>query len=224
MAKRKILIVAAHMDDEVLGCGGVIAKHVASGDEVFVVFVACRVYDHQFDSRKNELEKSHALKAKRILGYKEAIFLDLPDERLDVSVQDIIMPLEKYASKLSPKVVYFPFYGDNNQDHRAVFDACRVVFRPASNPALKEIFLFEVPSSTEQSPPLPENAFLPNHYVDIEKTMPKKIRACQCYLTEKRDYPHPRSAESLKVLARKRGTEIGFRYAEAFMLIRSKWS
>lgn len=219
----KVLIIAPHMDDEVLGCGGTIAKHVDNKDNVYVSFIAHRIYSHKFDKKKNEIEKKHAIKAKEILGYKGSIFFELNDERLDTAIQDIIIPLEKYVLKIKPEIVYCPFQKDNNQDHRAVFDAARVVLRPVATPFINNVYMYEVPSSTDQSPPLAENVFLPNYYADITKYIDKKIEAFKCYETEKRVYPHPRSKEALKVLAQKRGTEIGFKYAEAFMIIREKW-
>jgi len=121
-----VLVIAPHMDDEVLGCGGTIRKHVECGDKLFVCFIAHRIYDHKFDIKKNEIEQSHAIKAKHELGYNEAVFFGLDDERLDGCVQGITIPLEKHISKIKPETVYCPFYGDNNQDHRAVFDAARV--------------------------------------------------------------------------------------------------
>jgi LmbE family N-acetylglucosaminyl deacetylase len=219
----KVLVVAPHMDDEVLGCGGTIARHIESGDNIFTCFVAHRAYYHRFDELKNKIEKDHAERARDILGYKESVFFDLNDERLDVCIQDILIPLEDYIFKIKPDIVYCPFRGDNNQDHRAVFDAVRIAVRPAAAIFIKKLLMYEVPSSTEQSPPLHENAFLPNYYVDITKCMDKKIEAFKCYETEKRDYPHPRSEKALRVLAQKRGVEIGFEYAEAFMLLREKW-
>ena len=218
-----ILIIAPHMDDEILGCGGTIAKHVDNKDNVHVSFIAHRIYSHKFDKKKNETQKNHAIKAKKALGYKGSIFFELNDERLDTAIQDIIIPLEKYVLKIKPSIVYCPFQSDNNQDHRAVFNAARVVLRPIATPFINSIYMYEVPSSTDQSPPLPENIFLPNYYVNITKYIDKKIKAFKCYETEKRVYPHPRSEEALKVLAQKRGTEIGFKYAEAFMIIREKW-
>lgn len=223
MKKKKILVISPHMDDETLGCGGTIAKHVGSADKAHVCFIAHRIYNHQFNKQKNDIEKKHALKAKQILRYKEAIFFDLSDERLDGCIQDIIIPLENYLLKLKPDIVYCPFYGDNNQDHRAVFDALRVALRPASTNFLSDVLMYEVPSSTEQSPPIKDNAFLPNYYVDITEYIEKKVKAFKSYETEKRSYPHPRSEKAIKILAAKRGTEIGFKYAEAFMILRRKW-
>jgi len=219
----RILVIAPHMDDEALGCGGVIRRHVQAQDEVSVIFVAHRIYNHVYDADKNAVEKSHALKAKEALGYKDAIFLDMSDERLDASIQDVIVSLEKNMYGIEPEVIYLPFRGDNNQDHRAVFDAARVVFRPSAASSVKTVMMYEVPSSTEQSPPMSENAFLPNYYVNIEKTIDEKIEAVRCYETEKRSYPHPRSIDAIKVLASRRGVEIGFKCAEAFMILREKW-
>lgn len=218
-----ILIIAPHMDDEVLGCGGTIARHVENGDALSVCFIAHRIYNHKFDKAKNDVEKHHAENAKKILGYKESVFFDLKDERLDVSIQDILIPLEEYIYKIKPDIVYCPFRGDNNQDHRAVFDAARIAARPSAAAFIKKLLMYEVPSSTEQSPPLPENAFLPNYYVNITKYIDKKIEAYRCYETEKRQYPHPRSEDAIKILAQKRGIEIGFNYAESFMILRDKW-
>ena len=217
------LVIAPHMDDEVLGCGGTIARHKASGDAVWVIFVANRIYDHQFDPAKNAIEETHSLKAKEILGYDEAIFLNLDDERLDVAVQDIIIPLERHIAEIKPTIVYVPFRGDNNQDHRAVFDATRVALRPLATNFVRDIFMYEVPSSTDQSPPLWDSFFLPNYYIDITEFWDKKIKALRCYDTEKRVYPNPRSSEALKVLSQRRGIEGGFNCAEAFMVLRSKW-
>lgn len=219
---KKVLVIAPHMDDEVLGCGGVIARHVKEKDSVYVAFVAQRIYSHQFDREKNEIEKSHSLDAKNSLDYEESVFFNLPDERLDVSIQDVIISLEGYVNKIKPSIVYVPFMRDNNQDHRVVFDAARVALRPIATPFIKSIYMYEVPSSTEQSPPLPETIFIPNYYVNVKAYISKKIDAFRCYKTEKRDFPHPRSEEALMVLAKKRGTEIGFECAEAFMVLRER--
>lgn len=221
---KKILVVAPHMDDETLGCGSVIAKHKAAGDSVSVVFVAHRAYNHKFDEELNEVERGHALKAKEVLGYDDAFFLDLNDERLDAAVADIIIPLESSLAEVNPDTVYIPFNGDNNQDHRAVFDAMRVVLRSAATPFVNNIYMYEVPSSTEQSPPIPEAVFMPNHYVDVKAHIEKKLEAFRCYGTESRVYPHPRSEEAMRILAQKRGIETGFEFAEAFMTLRSRWS
>ena len=194
-----------------------------AGDKIWVIIAAHRIYRHHYDEKLDSLQKKHVLDTKRILKYDKEIFLNLPDERLDVGIQDIIIALEKHVNAIKPEIVYVPFRGDNNQDHRAVFDALRVVLRPPASEFVKKIFMYEVPSSTDHSPPLLENAFMPNYYVDISGFIGKKIKAYKCYRTERRHYPHPRSEEALRVLAKKRGVEIGFKYAEAFMVLREKW-
>ncbi len=145
------------------------------------------------------------------------------DELLDLSVQEMIIRIEECISKLKPELIYCPFRGDNHQDHRAVFDAARVALRPQNTSYLEKLLMYEVPSSTEQSPPLIENAFLPNYYVNIGSFIDRKIKAIECYETEKRRYPHPRSSEAIEILARKRGVESGFNHAEAFMVLRDRW-
>ena len=211
------------MDDETLGMGGTIVKHINNGDHVHVCFIAHRIYNREFDPGINDREKKCALQAKKMLGYKEIEFINLNDERLDAAVQDIIIPLEKYVNKIKPDIVYIPFRGDNHQDHRAVFDAARVVLRSLATPFVKSIYMYEVPSSTDQSPQLPESSFMPNYYVNIKSSIEKKIKAYRCYKAEKRKFPNPRSEQALRILAQKRGVEAGMEYAEAYMLLRNRW-
>lgn len=219
----KILIIAPHMDDEVLGCGGTISRYVNEGHDVHVVFVAHRIYNHVFDKTANEREKECALRAKDILGYQTATFLDLNDERLDVCLQDIIIPLETVVQKSAPDLVFLCHSGDNNQDHRAVFHAARVALRPLATPFIKKIICYEVPSSTEQSPPSYIDYFIPNIFVNIDETLQIKLDALKMYDRECRSFPHPRSDRAVEVLAFKRGIESGYNAAEAFMLSRERY-
>ena len=219
----KVLVISPHMDDEVLGVGGTIAKHVENGDEVYVCFIANRIYNHKYDKVASDKEMDNALKAKKVLEYKESKFLNLNDERLDLCIQDILIPLESYKSEINPELVYINHGGDNHQDHKAVFRAAMVATRPAIAKSIKKILVYESPSSTEQSPPIPEYAFLPSFYVNIEKFIDKKIQALKCYERESRKFPHPRSLEGVEVLAKKRGVEIGFSASEAFVILREKW-
>jgi LmbE family N-acetylglucosaminyl deacetylase len=216
----RVLVIAPHMDDEVLGTGGAIARHVARGDEVKVCIVAHRVYGHEYDEEKNRFERECTEKARAALGYRETAFLGLPDERLDACLQEILVPLEEQVRAFAPEVVYIPHRGDLNQDHRAVFHASVIALRPHANPKVRRILSYEVPSSTDQAPPFPEYAFLPNCYLNITDVLDRKVGALRCYLTETRPFPHPRSGEGLITLARKRGMESGFPAAEAFMVVR----
>ena len=208
------------MDDEVLGMGGTIIKHVSECDDVYVCFIANRIYNHEYNEKKNKIEMQCALKCKEILGYKESKFFGLKDERLDVCIQDILIPLEKYITEIKPDVVYTCHKGDNHQDHKSVFQASMIALRPSVNKNIKKILCYEVISSTEQSPPFIDFAFLPNFYVNIEKYLNTKINAFHCYQTEKRDFPHPRSDKGIKILAMKRGIEVGIKASEAFIIIK----
>jgi len=216
-----VLVIAPHMDDEVLGCGATIARHIDSGDDVTVVFIANRIYDHIYNAEAHEREIACAHRAKAVLGYNNAIFLGLPDERLDICTQDILIPLERVIAKVDPEVVYLCHRGDNNQDHRAVFHAARVALRPSATSHVSKILCYEVPSSTEQSPAFPEAAFLPNIYYRIsEQDLSRKLTALNKYDSETRLFPHPRSPEAVEARARIRGSESGFSAAEAFVLYR----
>lgn len=218
----KVAVIAPHMDDEVLGVGGTIAWHVAQGDQVAVCIVANRAYDHRYVPELIDRQKQAAFKAKDILGYSELVFLDLNDEQLDEKNINIIVPLEEFLNRFKPELAYINHRGDSNQDHRAVFQASIVSCRTFANPWLKRILCYEVLSSTEQAPPFQEFAFVPNFYVNVEPYLDKKIQALKCYDDELRSFPHPRSDEGIRVLANKRGMEIGYNAAEAFLLIREK--
>ena len=220
----KVLVIAPHMDDEVLGCGGTIIRHVDSGDHVTVCIVANRAYNHKYDQNLIEQEKDCCKKAKEILSYQDLIFLDLYDEKLDQSQIDIIIPLEEVVTKCKPEIVYTPHRGDLNQDHRAIFEAVRVVCRPNAKHAVSTLRAFEVPSSTDQVSATSEWPFLPNYYVNVKDTLERKIQGLQCYSAETKLFPHPRSPEGLRIYAQKRGMEFGIEAAEAFVVLRDNWS
>ncbi len=216
-----VLVIAPHMDDEVLGCGGTIGRHVDEGDHVSVCIVANRAYGHIYDPEAIEREKAAARAAQAVLGYQDLIFLDCPDERLDARLIDLIVPLEKVCQEARPHIAYVCHRGDMNQDHRAVFEAALVACRPyAASSPIRSLRAFEVPSSTDFAPPYPDWTFAPNLYVDIAEHLDKKIAALRCYEREMRTFPHPRSPEGLRVYAQKRGMEAGMPAAEAFSLIR----
>ena len=219
----KVLVVAAHMDDEILGMGGTIAKHVHADDGVTVCIVCKRAYNHQFDPKIVEEEKAAARRAAKVLGYQDIRFLDLRDELLDERLLDIVVPLEECVLKVMPSVVYTHHRGDSNQDHRAVFQASMIACRSLSQHKVTRVLAYEVPSSTEQAPPFPEYAFQPNFYVNINDFLQRKSEALKAYTRELREFPHPRSTKGIEVLAQKRGMEVGFPAAEAFMLIRDQW-
>jgi len=219
----KVLVIAPHMDDEVLGCGGAIVRHLQAGDDVAVCVVANRAYSHRYEAPLIEREKSACRTAQEVLGYNDLFFLGLPDEQLDQSQIKLIVPLEEIVARVHPAIAYLPHQGDLNQDHRAVFQAALVACRPHGSP-VKIIRVYEVPSSTDQVPAQGAWPFLPNYYVDLSGVLDLKIQALNCYETESRPFPHPRSREGLIALSRKRGMEVGLEAAEAFMVLREVWA
>lgn len=220
----KVLVVAPHMDDEVLGAGGTIARHVARGDFVSVVIMANRAYDHQYIPSEIEREQEATRRAQKILGYNELRFLQLPDEQLDKGLIDLLLPLEKVYAEVKPDVVYTCHRGDAHQDHQAVFKATLVTCRPLNHHRPQRILCYEVPSSTDQVAPFPELQFAPNHYVALEESfLQQKMEALRCYERESRPFPHPRSIEGVMACARKRGTEVNTEAAEAFFIVREIW-
>ena len=219
----EVLIVAAHPDDEVLGTGGVIAKHVGDGDGVTVLILCGREYDRVHSEEVNAEEWLCTLEAQKILGYQRALHPTpmLPDGDLDItSIRDIIAPIEEVCESFEPDIAYIPFGEDVHQDHQAVFKACMIAMRPISKHKVRKILAYEVPSTTDQNPYF--HSFRPNVYVDIDSTerISKKRIALACYKREMQDYPHPRSQAGMEIYARFRGLQSGFIYAEAFMLIR----
>lgn len=216
----RVLVIAPHMDDEVLGCGGTIAKHVDAGDHVEVAILCHRAYDHRFDAKANEIERANAEAARRTLGYARVRFLDLPDERLYANLQETLGPLETAVREARPDVAYVPHPGDLNQDHRTAAHASNIALRAIGAPGVRRVLAFEVPSATEQTFAATAPAFAPNVFVDISAQLERKIDAMRAYERESRAFPHPRSAEALRALAAVRGAQSLRPAAEAFMLMR----
>ncbi len=220
----KILVFSAHMDDETLGMGGTIAKHMAAGDDVTVCIACKRAYRHRFSPKIIREEKAAAKRAMKILGYRDIRFLDLRDELLDERLVDVVISFEACVNDVKPSVVYTHHRGDANQDHRAVFQASLIACRTISRHRVQRFLSYEVPSSTDQAPPFPEYAFQPNVYVNISRFLDRKVKALRAYTRELREFPHPRSTRGIRVLAEKRGMEAGYEAAEACMLIRDLWT
>jgi LmbE family N-acetylglucosaminyl deacetylase len=216
----RILVVAPHMDDEVLGCGGTIAWHIDKGDTVDVCVVCNRIYDHSHDSQAIEREKASAHQAKEILGYHGLEFLDLPDERLSHHLQELLGAFEELLAKAKPEIVYTCHGGDLHQDHRTVAHASNIVLRAFAVPSIRRILAYEVPSGTEQVFPGSAGPFFPTFFVDIERQQDRKLAAMSAYERESRPFPHPRSQEMLTARARVRGAQCGRSVAEAFVLLR----
>lgn len=218
---KSILVVAAHPDDEVLGCGGYIANHVRLGDEVFVTFLSDGVTSRLGNLGLQEIEsrRSAARLASKVLGVRDVMFGDFPDNKLDASpLLEVIKSIEAVVEQIRPQTVLTHFGGDLNIDHRIVNQAVLTACRPAPKQGVKEILFFEVPSSTEWQVPTEGEAFAPNWFEDISQTLELKIKAILMYEHELREWPHPRSVKAVEHLAHWRGASCGVDAAEAFVL------
>lgn len=217
-----ILVIAAHPDDEILGVGGAIARHVDEGDSVYVVILAWGVasrYEAEFINR----QRDNALQASKILGVKETVFVGLggADKRFDeLPFLDIIKPIEENIMKYKPDILYTHHRGDSNTDHQILFKATMSAARVISPYLVNKILCYETLSSTDQAPPFLEYVFTPNVFINIEKYLEKKLEAMKCYKFEIKEYPHPRSLESIEFQAKIWGHKASCKAAEAFMLVR----
>jgi LmbE family N-acetylglucosaminyl deacetylase len=222
-----ILVVAAHPDDEVLGCGGTIARLAKENHNVFCLLLGEGItsrYDQREKAAESELKqlKTEAEQAAEILGIKKTFFSDFPDNRFDtVPLLNLVKAIENIKKEIKPDIVYTHHQGDLNIDHQITFKAVLTACRPTKGETVKEIYSFEVPSSTEWNSPDKQNYFMPDVFVDITETLDKKLDALQVYKEEAREYPHPRSPEALRAIAHRWGSTAGLGAAEAFQLIRS---
>ncbi|MBI4843581.1 MAG: PIG-L family deacetylase [Nitrospirae bacterium] len=224
---KNILVVAAHPDDEVLGCGGTMARLAAEGSDVYTLILGegatARDGSRMRQKREKDIAglKKQSIKAGKILGVKKTFSFDFPDNRFDTAaLLDIVKAVEKIKKEIYPDIVFTHHKGDLNVDHRLTFEAVLTAFRPVKGERARAIYSFEVPSSTEWSAPSHENYFMPNHFVDISKTLAKKIRALKEYKAELREFPHPRSVEAVELYARRWGVSAGLGPSEAFQVIR----
>ena len=206
-----VLVIAPHIDDEILGVGGTMIKHVDAGDTVCVVFVADR--EGMVTKQREE-----SIRVSQLVGYSHTFWLGLNDELLDSNSRHIIKALEKVYREVQPDVVYTCHRGDVNTDHQAVFNASAVVCRPLQAHPPSKFLSYEVPSSTSQGIEFP---FTPNVYNQLTTNqLEQKIKAFEIYEDEIRDMPNPRNSDGICNYACQRGMECGKEFAEAFMLLR----
>jgi LmbE family N-acetylglucosaminyl deacetylase len=223
----KVLIVAAHPDDEILGCGGTMTRLAREGHEVFIAILAEGMssrYVHRGEADPQQMKRlyAHAQQAADRVGAKGLILCKLPDNRLDtVPLLDVVKTVEDLVARFCPEVIYTHHPGDLNIDHGVVHRAVLTATRPMSSQCVRDVYAFEVPSSTEWAFQRLEPFFRPNVFVDITDSLETKIAALSCYDTETRQFPHPRSAEALRAIATRWGSVVGLPAVEAFELIRS---
>ena len=216
----KILVIAPHPDDEVLGCGGTIAKHTSIGDEVYVCVVT-KGCEPLFSLESVEKVRAECREADTLLGVKETIFLDFPAAMMEeVQRYKLNDTFIKTVQDIKPDIVYLPHRGDMQLDHKMTVDAAMVALRPKYDHMVKEIYAYATLSATGWDVPNTVNEFIPNVYNDITEYIDKKVKALQKFTTQLAAFPNPRSLETVEALAKFRGNTVGIPYAEAFMLLR----
>ena len=213
MTNRSILVLAAHPDDELLGCGGTLALHTSKGDRVTAV-IACEGESLRYGPCGM---REHTVKACATLGVTDVRQLEFPDQGLDrIPLTELIGKLEAVVREVRPSIVYCQHGGDINRDHELLFKASLVATRPTES-YIESIMAFDTASSTEWGFP---STFTPDTWIDISSTVERKLEAMACYATEVRPYPHPRSLESLRCRAKAWGNRCCLDAAEVFMTVR----
>ena len=219
--KKSILVISAHPDDETIGCGGTIAKHISQGDSVYVMSftdgVSSRGGHIDYAASKDRVNASEM--AAKLLGFSWISRGEYPDNMLDtIPILDLAKNIEAVKKKYSPDIIYTHSYADLNVDHRKVHEATLIAFRPQPKETWQEIRAYEVASSTEWG----MQSFTPNLFINIDEFIEIKKEALACYWMELRDTPHPRSISSIECINRVRGSQAGFNYSEAFEIIKSR--
>jgi LmbE family N-acetylglucosaminyl deacetylase len=222
---KKILIIAAHPDDEVLGCFGTVAKLIKDGYEAYTLILGegktSRDEERIVENKKDEIEvlNTEIQNANDIIGIKKVFIESFPDTRVDsVDLLDIIKVISKVKEEVKPDIIFTHYENDLNIDHQITYKAVITATRPMEGECVKEIYSFEILSSTEWNYPL---SFSPDTFYDISDTIDLKIEAMKEYTSELCKYPHPRSLEGIELNAKYQGIRVGKIYVEAFKTIRN---
>lgn len=222
----KVLVFAPHPDDEILGCGGTMERHIAEGSQVEVCIVTRGkpplyqidkdIYDKWPHNLYPEISKSHAL-----IGISNTYFLEFPAAMMeDVPRYELNEKISEIILKFKPDIIYVPHFGDMQKDHALTSEAVMVAVRPKYEHVVQYVYAYETLSETEWNIPHGCNSFIPNVFVDISDYIKIKLEAMACYQSQLRDFPDPRSLEAVEALAKLRGSTMKAKGAEAFMLIR----
>ncbi len=223
----RVLVVAAHPDDEVIGCGATIARLSREGNEVYIAILGEGATSRCEKGEKADLKAVEQLReasrqAASLLGAKDLFMRSLPDNMFDtVPLLDVVKMVEDLVKRIQPQVIYTHHGGDLNIDHAITSRAVLTATRPTAGCPVRELLMFEAPSATEWTFQQLEPVFHPTIFMDVEETIDAKIKAMELYKAEVRPFPHPRSADGLRAIARRWGSVAGVEYAEAFELVRA---
>lgn len=218
---KKVIIVSAHPDDEVLGAGGTVLKHIESGDEVYWLVTTNITVSAGFSEERVQSRQKEIRQVEKELGFKKTFLLDYPT--MDLSSSSVITMVPKISevfNEVKPEIIYCVNRSDAHSDHRITFDAVMACTKSFRYPYVKKVLMYECLSETEFAPALFEKAFIPNYFVDISKFFKSKLEVMRIYQSELGDHPFPRSERNIEALATYRGASVGVEYAEAFQLIK----
>lgn len=220
---KNVLIIAPHADDEILGCGGTMAKYVAQGKNLYVAIVTNGHLGAPdlFSKEGTDKVRKEAKQAHEFLGIKETFLLDFPVLNLASEPSyKLSIAISKLIKKLQIDILFIPHRGDIHEDHRIVFESSLVAARPIDKSSIKKIYAYETLSETEWAAPFGDDAFIPTVFEDITEYIEIKKEAFKFFTTQVKEFPHPRSLKTIEALSNYRGATIGIKNAEAFMLIR----
>lgn len=218
---QRVIVISAHPDDEILGAGGSILKHVSNGDEVYWLITTNISEEQGFAKEITSSREEEIKEVEKQLGIRKTFLLNYPTMTLSSSSLIKMVPeISKIFNEVKPEIIYCLNRSDAHSDHRITFDAVMACTKSFRYPFIKKVLMYECLSETEFAPPLPEKVFLPNYYVDISKFIDKKIEIMKIYDSELGEHPFPRSLENIKALATYRGASVGVKFAEAFQLIK----
>ncbi|EAK0442055.1 PIG-L family deacetylase [Campylobacter lari] len=219
MKNNKILIIAAHPDDEVLGCFGTIAKYIQEGYEAYTLILGEGKTSREINSEnEQEILEDELFKANNLLGIKKVFRKFFPDNAFDkIPLLEIVKSIEEVKNEIKPNIIFTHYEKDLNIDHQITYKATITATRSLQEESVKEIYSFEILSSTEWNYPL---SFQPDVFFDISETLDLKLKAMSFYQSELRNYPHPRSLEGIKINAQYQGMRVGLQYAEVFKSVK----
>ncbi len=217
--KNRILVVAAHPDDETLGCGGTLLKHKANDDKIHWLICTTHNKSHNYyQNREKEINK-----VSKLFNFDSVHNLRFETTKMDqYNMIEIIEKISKVINKIKPNIIYLPFKEDVHTDHKKIFEASYSCTKSFRYPFIKKIYMMETLSETEFAPSTKKDSFIPNTFVDISKYMDKKIQIMKVYKSEIGKHPFPRSVRSIKALASFRGSTSGCGFAESFILLKEK--
>mgnify|MGYP001180458980 CR=1 FL=1 len=218
---KKILVIAPHPDDETLGCGGTILKHISDGDTVYWLIITAISVESGYKQEHIKKRKKEIAAVNKLYGFKDLFELNYPPSELDdFPVKNLIDSFSKIIGKVKPHTIYIPYFGDIHSDHRVVCDVALSCVKSFRINYVKKIICYETISETEFNLKGSDYSFNPNLWINIEKFLNKKIKIFKIYESEISKHPFPRSEKNLHSLASIRGSNVGLKSAESFMILK----